>query len=401
MYKFVCNVKKEEYDDFVKNYSMASFMQDYNWGNVKNNWNCYRCGVYSNNKLVSVTLILYKKIIKRFNIFYIPRGFLIDYTNKELLKFMTLKVKELASRYNAFLVKIDPNFCISDDLLNSNFEIAHNYSNNYKLKHNNLIQLGYKYNGIKENMHDNFQPQYNMVVPLIDNENNILSIDEFKSRFKSKFEYYLDDYLVNRGVTFKISNNIQDIPDFVRLLNCTEDRNDIKLRDEKYFERILNNYKENAFMIFGIVDLKKYLKYLKNNNIENKDDEEIIKVKELLQNQTKIKLSCGLVILPSNKKGIRTSEYLYAGNDLNLKKIRISQGLVFEILKISIKNKCHYCNLGGVDGSLNDNLSKFKSKFLPQLFIFTGEYDLVINKFVYKLYNITLKSLKKIKSLKK
>ena len=263
MYKFVCNVKKEEYDDFVKNYSMASFMQDYNWGNVKNNWNCYRCGVYSNNRLVSVTLILYKKIIKRFNIFYIPRGFLIDYTNKELLKFMTLKVKELASRYNAFLVKIDPNFCISDDLLNSNFEIAHNYSNNYKLKHNNLIQLGYKYNCIKENMHDNFQPQYNMVVPLIDNENNILSIDEFKSRFKSKFKYYLDDYLVNRGVTFKISNNIQDIPDFVRLLNCTEDRNDIKLRDEKYFERILNNYKENAFMIFGIVDLKKYLKYLK------------------------------------------------------------------------------------------------------------------------------------------
>lgn len=30
MYKFVCNVKKEEYDAFVKNYSMASFMQDYN-----------------------------------------------------------------------------------------------------------------------------------------------------------------------------------------------------------------------------------------------------------------------------------------------------------------------------------------------------------------------------------
>lgn len=35
MYKFVYNIKKEEYDNFVKNYSMASFMQDYSWANVK------------------------------------------------------------------------------------------------------------------------------------------------------------------------------------------------------------------------------------------------------------------------------------------------------------------------------------------------------------------------------
>lgn len=174
---------------------------------------------------------------------------------------MTLKIKKLAYKNNAFLVKIDPNFCISDNLLNNDFEIAHNYSNDYELKHNNLIELGYKYNGVKTNMHDNFQPQYNMVVPLIDHENNILLIDSFKNRFKSKFRYYLDDYLINRGVTFKVTNNLNDIPDFVKLLNCTEDRNNIKLRDEKYFERILNNYKEKAFMIFGIVDLKKYLKY--------------------------------------------------------------------------------------------------------------------------------------------
>ena len=74
-------------------------------------------------------------------------------------------------------------------------------------------------------------------------------------------------------------------------------------------------------------------------------------------------LSASIMFLPSNKNGIRTSEYLYAGNSLSLTKIRVSTGVVFEIIKFSLENNCHYCNLGGIDGNLNDHLTSFKEKF--------------------------------------
>ena len=87
-------------------------------------------------------------------------------------------------------------------------------------------------------------------------------------------------------------------------------------------------------------------------------------------------------MLPKNK-GIRCSEYLYAGNDLTLNKLNVSGGIALEAAKISIENNCHYCNLGGISGYLDDSLTKFKSKYNAVIFEFAGEYDLVINKFKY------------------
>ena len=111
-------------------------------------------------------------------------------------------------------------------------------------------------------------------------------------------------------------------------------------------------------------------------------------------------LSTGLLLLPSNKKGIRTSEYLYAGNSLSLNKLNVSAGLVYEMIKFSMKNKCQYCNLGGVDGNLNDHLTTFKQKFNGIVMEFSGEYDLPISWIYYPikiLYPVLLKIYKIIR----
>ena len=39
MYTFTSKLNKKEYDEFVLNYSMASFMQEYNWANINNKTN--------------------------------------------------------------------------------------------------------------------------------------------------------------------------------------------------------------------------------------------------------------------------------------------------------------------------------------------------------------------------
>lgn len=61
MYTFTSDLNKTEYDNFVSNYSMSSLTQTYNWANIKDNWGHFHCGLYKDNTLVGVCLILVKK----------------------------------------------------------------------------------------------------------------------------------------------------------------------------------------------------------------------------------------------------------------------------------------------------------------------------------------------------
>lgn len=397
MYKFTSNLDKKEYDEFVSNYSMASFMQEYNWANIKDNWGHFHCGLYKNNKLVGVCLVLIKKILKNINMFYIPRGYLIDFTNYEDLKEMTINIKRLAKKNNAYMVKIDPNFCISDNSFKDE-EVEHNYSKDYKLKNKNLIKLGYKNTGIHKEFTKNLQPQYNIFAPICNKESVILSEEEILKTYKSKFKYYLGKFHEKRGIKFEITNNVEDLNKFIELLRLTEKKQNINLRNKEYFIKILNNFKDKAYIFFGNIDLNKYLEFLNTNNGK---EEEINEVKNLIKDQGNIMtLSTGLLLLPGNNKGIRTSEYLYAGNSNILNKLNISAGLVFEMIKFSMNHGCHYCNLGGIDGNLNDHLTIFKQKFNGRIMIFSGEYDLPTSFIYYPVklfYPLLLKIYRKIK----
>ena len=397
MYKFTSNLDKKEYDDFVQNYSMASFMQEYNWANIKDNWGHFHCGLYKENKLVGVCLVLVKKIFKNINMFYIPRGYLIDFTNFEDLKEMTINIKKLAKENNAYMVKIDPNFCISDNSFKDE-DVEHNYSKDYELKNKNLIKLGYKITGIHKEFTKNLQPQYNVFAPICNKESIILTEEEILKTYKSKFKYYLGKFHEKRGVSFEITNNIEDLDKFIKLLRLTEKKLNINLRNKEYFVKIINNFKDKAYIFFGNIDLNKYLEFLNTNNGK---EEEINEVKNLIKDQGNIMtLSTGLLLLPANNKGIRTSEYLYAGNSNVLNKLNISAGLVFEMIKFSMNNECHYCNLGGIDGNLSDHLTIFKQKFNGRIMLFSGEYDLPTSFIYYPIklfYPLLLKIYRKIK----
>ncbi|MBR6690971.1 MAG: peptidoglycan bridge formation glycyltransferase FemA/FemB family protein [Bacilli bacterium] len=396
MYTFTNNLDKKEYNKFIENYSMASFMQEYEWSNIKDNWENFHCGLYKNKKLVAVCMILVKKVFKNIKLFYIPRGYLIDFNNLEDLESMTYHIKKLAKENNAYVVKIDPNFCISDNSFKDE-EVEHNYSKNYKVKHDNLIKLGYKHTGINKEMGKNLQPQYNVIAPLCDINSNILTSDEVLKTY-GRIKSYCGNYHSKRGVSFEITNDINRIDDLVNLLKQTEKKQNINLRNKEYFVKIMKNFKDTAYLVFGNIDLNKYLNFLKENN--GKQDS-IDEVKKLIKEygDTMI-LSTALILLPKNKKGIRTSEYLYAGNSLHLTNLHVSVGLVFEIIKFSIENNCHYCNLGGVDGNLNDRLTTFKQRFNGRIMEFIGEYDLPTSWLYYPIktfYPLLLKIYKKIK----
>ena len=104
-------------------------------------------------------------------------------------------------------------------------------------------------------------------------------------------------------------------------------------------------------------------------------------------------------MMPTCNTGIKTASFLYAGTNTKIMpSLKITNGLMYYRLCYCLDNGCDYCDLGGVDGSLNDHLSTFKSKFNPEVLELVGEFDLVINKFWFSMFNAAVKTLKFVRS---
>lgn len=397
-YVFKKNIDIKEYNDFISKFPMISFMQDANWAIVKDNWKTFHTGLYQNGKLIAVSLFLIRKLGPKIFMGYIPRGFVIDYNNQDILKEFTNNIRKLGREEHCYMVKIDPNFCFHETAFSEitkgeKKEIPILLSKNSLDYHKNLLALGYQHKGYPKAIDQTLQPRFHMMIPLIDKNLKLLNEEELLKSFKKKVQSTLGKYHANRGVFFEHTSDIQKLDEFIDILNSTEKRQKIHLRNKSYFEKIMKAYQEKAVLFFGKLDLNHYLSFLEKNN---GNEEDILKVKTLLaEGKTVLTLSAALVIMPSNKKGIRTSEYLYAGNQLLFSKLQISLGLVYDICKYSIQNHCTYCNLGGIDGNFTDHLSVYKSKFNSIVMEFVGEYDLPICKILYYPIDFLLPILKK------
>lgn len=395
-YQFKINIKEKEYQAFIEENSAVSFMQEYHWGDIKLDWEHLHCGLYQDKKLVAVCLILIRTFPMGIKLFYIPRGYVIDFENAELVKIFTKEIKALAKQYHAYSVKIDPNFCIkeySSKELDSKEKcnVPTIYSKHYELKNQNLLNAGFHHHKLTTKIDDSQQPRFNMSVALVNEKFEPLNNAEIKTSFKKRIREYLGNYHDKRGVFFEHTNDINRIDEFMDIINKTEARQNIILRNKDYFVNIMQKF--DAYLFFGKVDLEKYLTFLKQKG----KDSEIKEVEELIEKGNKIiNLSTALVILPKNVKGIRTSEYLYAGNDLQFAKLNVSYGLVYDICKFSAEQNCQFCNLGGVSGTLDDHLTTFKSRFNAIIWEFTGEYDFIINPILYYPIEKFLPTAKKI-----
>ena len=85
---------------------------------------------------------------------------------------------------------------------------------------------------------------------------------------------------------------------------------------------------------------------------------------------------------------------LYAGMDERFKKFMPQYKEYVENFKWAFDRGCIYSNMGGVEGTLDDGLTKFKDNFNPTINEFIGEFDLPVNKL---LFNISLKAYEKMK----
>lgn len=409
-YQFKSNIDKKEFDEFVKNFSSTSFMQTTSWADVKKAWGHDFVGMYKENKLVCAAMILKRNILLGKKLFYVPRGFVIDYTNKELLKEFILNLKRYAKKSGAIDIKIDPFICFNEDNIQNikkskGIDVRKTFTKKTSEIVKNLKDLGFVHGGYKKEVNAYIQPRYTMAISLKDKDGNFYEKESLRRTFPKNTRNYIGTYQEERGVEFSYSTNLEDVKDLVSVLHCTEERQHIALRNESYFKQVMECFPDNAVLFFARVNIDKYISFLKEDMKEHENKKEFcekqIKEAENVKKEFGPKPLAGatIVMMPTCNTGVKVASFLYAGTNTKiLPSLKITNGLMFYRLCYCLERGCDYCDLGGVDGSLEDHLSTFKSKFNPNVLELVGEFDLVINKFWYLVFNFLMRIRKYIMS---
>ena len=140
-----CELTEEEFRKFSSTHELCSFFQTPEMARSKKEDGCnyYYVGIKNDNEILCATLLLeYKGTL--FKTFSAPRGYLIDFTNQELLKKFTDEIKKFIKKKGGTLLNIEPKILYKERDMNG--QLVDGGFDNSEI-YNNLINLGYKHSG--------------------------------------------------------------------------------------------------------------------------------------------------------------------------------------------------------------------------------------------------------------
>lgn len=405
--KFITDIPKMQYDDFVKSNEIKShFLQSYAWGEFSKKSRGlipYYVGMVNDkDELVATALLLKKKLPFGFSYFYSPRGYVIDFSNKQLIKDFTMEIVRYIKKQKAIFLKIDPDLIWREE----NYK-GEKLPPKYDCKEifDNLKGIGFKHLGFTKNF-ETMQPRYSFRIDMSK------SLEEIEENFsKTTKQRIKKANTLNTKVRIGTSDDIEVFND---LMTITENRKDFISHDLEYYKSLYEIYnQDNKFNLFiGSINLdemiqkyqneldeyKNQLNELPKDNLSksqnNKKKEFIREIeaheKALTEYQKYQKEFGNEIVL--NAHGI--IEYgdkawvLYAGNHNILTSTYSNYKTYLEHIRY-----CHnkgikmYDQFGTIGDLSKDNprlgLHEFKKKFGGNYVEFIGEFDYITNHLMY------------------
>ncbi|MDO5026200.1 MAG: peptidoglycan bridge formation glycyltransferase FemA/FemB family protein [Tissierellia bacterium] len=428
------SVSKEEFDLFVKKHSYTDMCQLSSWSKVKEPaWTSEHLALFSGDDFVASASLLFRKIpMTPWSLSYIPRGFLVDYNNDDDLKAIIEAVKFVAKKHRAFEIKIDPNVQRKESV-----DVVEK-----------LIDKGFKHKGFTMGIVDS-QPRFSMITnldrPLEDILNSFDKSAKQGVKRSEKFGLQFEEY-GQKGLEI-----------FNRIMQETAERDGFNPRNLEYFKKIINSFgREEAGLYLvsvtkdqlinikskELVDIEKEKKAVEKkknkflNNLENDkldiDARENIEKKisnlqgEIDKLTTKIEATEQILQDHDLNDGQGSQKiylagaimvycgpiayYLYAGSSNEYRELYPNYFMQWELMKLAQQRGCTKYDFGGVSGYTeksdlkNDDLAglyTFKKVFASDLFERIGEFDLIINNSVHKLFYFLMEMRKKLLQLRK
>lgn len=381
MYHYKIGIPISEHDDFVKQNALINILQTSAWQGVKSDWQHERLGVYKEETLVAVASILIKSLPLGYKMFYISRGPILDYKDTNLLEFVLQSIKSYAHSKRAVFVMFDPSICISQSLIGQE---KIEYPENLAII-DSLKNLGVKWSGLTNDMGDTIQPRVQAKIYK----------DYFGEDALSKSTKQAIRTARNKGIEVQVGG-LELLDSFSALMKKTEQRKEIHLRNQDYYKKLLDSFKDHSYITLARLDIPKRSRELEVQLSKNKamaekftastrasKVQENLKEKERLEEElaflqdylnkgyTNVPLSATLVIEFGH-----TSVNLYAGMDDDFRRYNAPILTWYETARYAFERGILWQNLGGIENNLDGGLYRFKANFNPTIEEYLGEFTL-------------------------
>ena len=410
----------DEYEKFVKDNDNAHFMQSIYWGEVMKfkNFHPHYLVLKDNDEIIASALMLKKNLIGTYCYYYIPRGYIIDYNNYDLIKTLTDYIYKYAKENNAIFVKIDP------DLKLHNLDLDGNVvgdENKFDLL-NFLTKIGYKHMGFFKSFvgaHGE-QPRYTFRLNLDRPWDEVYNGMHPTTR-----------KILNKGNQYNLEiykGTLDDIDKFYETMLETADRENMKKvlpmsYFKNYYEILNKNNMSDLYVVkVKLADLiKSYSEKVSTikKNIEDTNNLQNQKKKENLLKDLNTQLNKARKELEDIKKikkqeiilsSIMTAKYkdkvwtVHGGNSTLLRELNSNYLLYLKIIKDAHDEGYKFIDFFGCSGEANPDKSNptfgihnFKKRLGGEYTEFIGEFDLITNKFMYFVYKKLIPIYRKIK----
>ena len=326
--KLVDDSNRQAYVDFIQKNKKGHFLQSPEWAKLKSDWKNEVIIVEDENgNITGAMSVLIRHVpFFRSTIMYSPRGPVCDVHDKKVFKELIDSAKELAKKYNAFILRMDP------DVPNTDEEFKQM-----------AIENGFK---LKENVKDFdevIQPRYVFRLNVAGKtEEELLKSFHEKTRYNIRLA-------TRKGVTVRDGNR-EDLKTFHKIMIETGVRDDFLIRPLEYFEKMYDCMAPN------------YLRLI------------------MAEYEGKI-ISAVIAIYYGNKVW-----YLYGASSNEHRNVMPNYLLQWEMIKWALEKKCDIYDFRGVSGHVDENhpqygIYKFKKGFNGDFVEFVGEIYMILKPF--------------------
>jgi lipid II:glycine glycyltransferase (peptidoglycan interpeptide bridge formation enzyme) len=229
-------VYRNIWNEIISKLPDPHFLQTYEWGQVKAKygWVPYYAVWTADGKftvsqttenwsldagnIVAAALILKRTALRRFSIFYAPKGPLMDWTNESLRKRVLDDLQSFAKKQGAIFLKLDPDVVLGRGVPASVDEVTENSGQ--------AVMSDLRRRGWVESS-DQIQFRNTVMVDLSASEEDILMRMKQKTRYNVRLAE-------KKGVTVRVGG-VDDLPMLYKMYAETSVRDGFVIRDENYY----------------------------------------------------------------------------------------------------------------------------------------------------------------------
>ena len=403
---------EQEYAAFESQHEYGSFLQSissYRW-KKSDGIECYLVGVKEDNQILAATYVYATPVAKVFKYFYAPRGFLIDYKNKEVLQFFIEKLSDFLKARKGLYLKFDPYVLYQEHDMDANV-VEGGFNNQYVI--DTLQSLGCHHSGFTVGISNGSQARW-MISLYLQNKDEKTILKEMRNLTRRSIKK-----TEKSGIKVRLLS-LDEIDTFVNMLKKTGERRNFDVREKEFYLKQAKAFGSDCKILLAYMDVKEYLesleKELKDTNKKQKgvlerlekdpENEKNIKKKELneetilnvskkLDEIRNLQKNHGDIIEMATSLFIMQPQecvYLCGAADEEFMKYDAPYAIQWHMIQESMKLGINRFNFYGQTGDFTKNAAdygvyEFKKGFGGIVEELVGEFTLPIKKNWFALYN--------------